>query len=594
MSQAIATNMLYQDLVMVYQALESTTSRLEMTDILADLFRSTDCGHIRRIVYLTQGGIVPDFYPEKLGMAEKLYLRTLLAATGANEAAVRELWAKEGDPGTVTEMVFENKRQTTLFSQPLTLDRVYDALLRVARLEGGGSQESKTRYLADILHDAKPSEAKYIARIVTGRMRLGVASQTVIDSLAQAFATKVEKGAVERAFNITSDLGLVGETLCRQGIVGLEEMHVRPGNPIRAMLAERLRSPEEILEKMDGRAMFEYKYDGLRVQAHIVDGSVTLFSRRLEDLTGQFPDVVKALQEAFTGTSAILEGECVPVDINTGEMLPFQEVSHRRGRKHGLTEAIEDYPVRVHLFDCLYLDGRDLTNEPLPDRRNALTRCTERTESVRLSEARVLDDPLAIQEFFTEALNAGCEGLMAKSIGDGSVYRAGSRGFLWIKYKKEYRSEMNDTVDLAVVGAFHGRGRRGGVYGALLMATYNPEEDRFETVSKLGSGFDDATLALLPERLDQFRRSDRHPLVESRMEADVWFEPSLVLEVLGAEISISPIHTSAHSKLKEGSGLAIRFPRFTGTFRDDKKARDATTSQEMLDMYGKQLRKVEG
>lgn len=586
-------SMLYQDLVKVYQALESTSSRLTMTDILADLFRSTDCAHIRPIVYMTQGGIVPDFYPEKLGMADKLYLRTLISATGAKESTVRKLWAEEGDPGSVTEKVFETKKQTTLFSEPLTLDRVYEALLRVARLEGNGSQETKMRCLADILHDAKPNEARYIARIVTGRMRLGVASQTVIDSLAQAFATKAEKPAVERAFNITSDLGLVGETLCQKGIAGLNKMHVMVGNPIRAMLAERLPSPEEILERMSGRAMFEYKYDGLRVQAHIRDGEITLYSRRLEDLTGQFPDVIKALKEAFTGRTAIVEGECVPVDINTGEMLPFQEVSHRRGRKHGLTEAIEDYPVRLHLFDCLYLEGEDLTMQPLPDRRTALTRCITVTENVRLSEARVLDDPAKVQEFFIEALNAGCEGLMAKSITDDSVYRAGSRGFLWIKYKKEYRSEMNDTVDLVVVGAFHGRGKRGGMYGALLMATYNPEEDRFETACKLGSGFDDATLAALPEKLDRFRQPSKHQLVESKMEADVWFEPSLVLEVLGAELSISPIHTCAHDRIRNGAGLAIRFPRFTGTFRDDKRPRDATTSQELMDMYNKQLKKVE-
>lgn len=592
--ECLPRGMQYQDLVKVYEALESTASRLEMTQILASLFRSTDCSHIKKIVYMTQGGIVPDFFPEKLGLADKLYLRTLVAATGGNEASIRDLWAREGDPGTVTQKVFENKKQTTLFSQPLTLDRVYDALLKIARAEGSGSQELKMRLLADILHDAKPNEAKYIARIVTGRMRLGVASQTVIDSLAQAFATKADKPEVERAFNITSDLGLVGETLCKKGLEGLREMRVRVGNPIRAMLAERLPSPEEILERMGGRAMFEYKYDGLRVQAHISKDAVRLYSRRLEDLTNQFPDVAKALREAFEGESAIFEGECVPVDIDTGEMLPFQEVSHRRGRKHELTEAIEGYPVRVQLFDCLYLDGEDLTLRPLPDRRSALTRSVSITDRVRFSEARVLDDPAKVQGFFQEALQAGCEGVMAKSLNDDSVYRAGSRGYLWIKYKKEYRSEMNDTVDLVAVGAFHGRGKRGGVYGALLMATYNSEEDRFETVCKLGSGFDDATLAALPEKLDPYRLPKAHGTVESKMEADVWFTPTVVLEVLGAEISISPIHTCGHGKIREASGLAIRFPRFTGAFRDDKKPRDATTTQELVDMYKKQLKRIEG
>ena len=197
--------MQYQDLVKVYEALESTSSRLEMTDILANLFRSADHKDIKKIVYMTQGGIVPDFYPEKLGLADKLYQRTLVMATGADEAFVRDLWAKEGDPGVVTERIFSTKKQTTLFSEPLTLERVYDALIKIARSEGLGSQDLKMKLLADILHDAKPNEAKYIARIVTGRMRLGVASQTVIDSLAVAFGSKNDKSAVERAFNITSD-----------------------------------------------------------------------------------------------------------------------------------------------------------------------------------------------------------------------------------------------------------------------------------------------------------------------------------------------------------------------------------------------------
>lgn len=583
--------MLFKDLVRVYEALESTSSRLEMTEILAELFRSSDCAQIRRIVYLTQGALVPDFYPEKLGLADKLYLRTLAMAAGAKESDIRQLWAREGDPGIVTEKAFGSKRQTTLFPTPLTLDRVYDSLLRIARSEGSGSQELKMRLLADLLIDATPVEARYLARIATGRMRLGVATQTVLDSLAQAFASKTDKAAVERAFNVTSDLGLVGEVLCKDGMEGLARLHVTVGNPLRAMLAERLPSPEEILERMGGRAMFEYKYDGLRIQAHIDGERVKLYSRRLEDLTGGFPDVVESLRKAFQGKSAILEGECVPMDINTGELLPFQEVSHRRGRKHGIAEAMEDYPVRVHLFDCLYLDGEDLTPLPLPDRRTALTRCIKVTEDVRLSEARVLDDVADVERFFTEALTAGCEGLMAKSINDDSVYRAGARGFLWIKYKREYRSEMTDTVDLVVVGAFHGRGRRGGLYGALLMATYNKDTDRFETVSKLGSGFDDATLAALPERLGRYRLPEKHPRVESRMNADIWFEPAVVLEVLGAELSLSPIHTCAFGKVREDAGLAIRFPRFTGVFRDDKEPRDATSTEELLSMYEKQRKK---
>ncbi|MFA5313260.1 MAG: ATP-dependent DNA ligase [Methanomassiliicoccales archaeon] len=585
--------MLFRDLADVYERLDATTSRLEMADILASFFKGAEPLDLRRSIYLTQGQLYPDYYPQKLGMADKLLIKTLASVTGTKEQAVQEAQLKEGDLGSVASHLYETKRQTTLFSEPLTLNRVYTALEKVSTSEGGGSQDSKMKQLADILHDASAVEAKYICRMVTGKMRLGVASMTVIDALSIAFATKEERDVIERAFNVTSDLGMVGETLSRGGLEGVRSLHVQVGNPIRAMLAERMSSPSDILERMGGGCAFEYKYDGVRVQAHIDGNSVKLFSRRLEELTGQFPDVVAAIKASFTAKSAIVEGECVPIDINTGEFLPFQEVSHRRGRKHGLSEAVEEYPVRFCLFDLLYLDGKDMTEETILKRRAALSSSFTTTDQLKLSEMRVLDNEIAVQSFFMEAIRDGCEGLMAKSIGPDSVYRAGSRGFLWIKYKKEYRSELNDTVDLVVVGAFAGRGKRKGFYGALLMATYNEAEDRFETVSKLGSGFDDAELAEILKVLEQHRIADRHHQVSSNMQADYWFEPAIVLEVLGAEITVSPIHTAAFGTVKKDGGLAIRFPRFTGKVRTDKGPREATTSTELLDMYRQQLKKID-
>ncbi len=586
--------MLFQELAHVYEQIEARSSRLEMTDILAGFFRNVDCGSLPKVIHLTQGQLYPDFYPNKLGLADRLLMRTMVMATGMKEEQVQEIWLKEGDPGIVAQKVFQTRKQRTLFNaEPLTLDRVYDGLVRITEAEGGGSQDMKMKLLAKLLSDATAEEAKFISRIVSGKMRLGVAAMTVVDALSVAFATKEERDVVERAFNISSDLGRVGQVLCSKGIEAVKEMKVQVGSPIRAMLAERLPSPKEILEKMGGRAAFEYKYDGVRVQAHITKSGITLYSRRLEDLTAQFPDVAKALRKAFKGESAIVEGECVPIDLNTGEMLPFQEVSHRRGRKHGLQDAIEDYPVKVFLFDCVFKDGEDLTSRPFPERRKVLEQSFERTEDVGYSEMRVLGEEGEVEKFFQEALKDGCEGLMAKSVEETSVYRAGSRGFLWIKYKKEYRSEMTDTVDLVVVGAFAGRGKRAGVYGALLMATYNDKDDVFETVCKLGSGFDDETLAKLPKLLEEYRTNAIQRKVRSKMEADFWFEPAVVLEVLGAEITISPIHTTAMSKIREGAGLAIRFPRFTGRIRDDKDAREATTSAELEAMYRRQLKTIE-
>ncbi|HOE52609.1 MAG TPA: ATP-dependent DNA ligase [Methanomassiliicoccales archaeon] len=585
--------MLFRELVDTYERLEATSSRLEMTEILAEAFRRFDPAEIRMAVYLTQGQLYPDFVPLKLGMADKLALKAIAFASGAGEPLVQELMRKEGDPGLVAYIVFQSKKQTTLFSEPLTLKRAYETLEAIARAEGGGSQEHKVKLLAKLLSDASPSEAKFLSRVITGRMRLGVSTMTIVDALAVAFASKEDRDAVERAFNVSSDLGLVAETLALHGLEGVKGIRVQVNRPLRAMLAERMSSPEEILERMGGRCAFEYKYDGVRLQAHICDGEVRLFSRKLDELTAQFPDVVAGLKRAVHARSAIVEGECVPVDTNTGEFLPFQEVSHRRGRKYGVHEAVEDYPVKLFLFDCILKDGEDLTDKPFLERRAALTSIVVPDETVALSEIRLLSSPAEVQAFFQEAIRDGCEGLMAKSVAENSVYRAGNRGFLWIKYKKEYRSEMTDTVDLVVVGAFAGRGKRRGLYGALLMATYDPATDTFQTVSKLGSGFDDAALAALPEMLANDRLAARHHLVDSKMEADFWFQPRLVLEVRGAEITLSPIHTCCFGAIRPDAGLAIRFPRFTGRFREDKEGRDATTSQEILAMYQAQLKRVE-
>jgi DNA ligase-1 len=246
------------------------------------------------------------------------------------------------------------------------------------------------------------------------------------------------------------------------------------------------------------------------------------------------------------------------------------------------------------LFDALYVDGMDLTLEPYPLRRRLLERAIVEGERVKLANSLVTNSVDELEKFFQEAIENGCEGLVCKSVAKDSVYQAGARGWLWIKYKRDYKSEMSDTVDLAVVGAFHGRGKRAGTYGALLLAAYNPENDTFETVTKCGTGFTDEDLAKLPKMLEKHVISHRHPRVNSMLQADVWFEPSTVIEVLGAEVTLSPIHTCAMDSIRKSSGLAIRFPRFTGNYRIDKAAEDATSTSEIVEMYRKQLKKIAG
>ncbi len=581
--------MRFTDLVEVYERLEATTKRLEMTEYLQEFFQKVDAAEMDKVVYLTQGSLLPEYKGVEMGLAEKLVVRALAFTTGLSQGEVEADWKRLGDMGSVGEEVLTRKKQRTLFGQPLTVQKVYDNLLRIATASGAGSQEEKIKLLADLLHDATPTEARYILRIVVGKMRLGVADMTIVDALAVAFATKEDRAVVERAYNVSSDLGTVAKKLAKKGLKGLKEIHLQLGIPVRAMLCERLPDLGQIFEKL-GKCALEYKYDGLRIQAHIEKGAVRLFSRRLEDLTEQFPDIVGEMKKAFTGKNAIVEGEAVPVDVNTGAFLPFQAVSIRRGRKYDIDKMAEEVPVHLLLFDCLHLDGKELIEEPYRKRHAALKRCIKATERVELAKTLVTDDVKQAEAFFDEALEKGCEGLIAKAL--DSQYEAGARGWQWIKYKRDYMAEMADTVDLVVVGAFAGRGRRAGTYGALLMTAYDGQEDMFRTVCKLGSGFDDETLFALPERLKQYRVKGVHSRVDSKLEADAWFEPAVVIEVLGAEITLSPMHTCGLGVLKEGAGLAIRFPRFTGRWRDDKKPRDATSVEELVSMYKSQLKKV--
>ena len=587
--------MLYSRIVETYAKIEATTKRLEITRLLVELIDDTPQSIIDRVVYLTQGKLYPDFLGIELGVAEKLLFRALATVTGQAEVKVTILYKKLGDLGTVAEQLLKEKTQVSFESEALTVEQVYDAFDTVAHEAGQGSTNSKLRHLTSLLGKASPIEAKYITRMALGRLRLGVADMTILDALAISLGGgKESKPILERAYNRSSDLGYVARTLATEGMKVIEFLKVTVGRPIRPMLAERLSEAKTILAKMNGECAAEYKYDGLRIQAHISPKGTTLFSRRLENITGQFPDVQQLLKNNLEETELILEGEAVPVDSATGELLPFQLISQRRGRKYDLEKTIRDIPVAFFPFDLLYADTIDYTDQPYLKRRERLRKLIPKSERLDLSQQKICNDPVQLDEFMQEAVADGCEGLMIKSIGPDSTYTAGARGWTWIKYKRDYKSEMQDSVDLAIVGAFAGRGRRGGTYGALLLAAYDKSNDVFRTVCKCGSGFTDEDLDKLPRLLERHRVDHRHSRVDSKIEADVWLVPALVLEIVGAEITLSPIHTCGMNSIRPGAGLAVRFPRFTGKYREDKSAEDCTTTDEIVEMYRAQLKKVAG
>ncbi len=568
--------------------ISATTKRLEMTDHLVNLFKSTPGDVIDKVVYLTQGKLYPDFAGIEIGMAEKMALRALAMASGLSMDEVKQELNRKGDIGLAAENLLKTKKQTALHKRELLVQDVYDSLDRIAGTTGAGSVDIKVRTLSGLLSDAGPVEAKYIMRTVTGKMRLGIADMTILDALAQAFASREARKAIERAYNLTSDLGDVARALSREGIEGIKEYHAKIGRPVGMMLAQRLENAGEIVEKL-GKAICEWKYDGERIQIHKLGDEVSLFSRRLENITGQYPDVAALVRQNLKVNEAIIEGECVAVDPDTGTMLPFQQLMHRR-RKYGIEEAAKKFPAHMYLFDALLVEGEDLTQKPLIERRERLRNVIIETNGFRLVYSLISDNVKEIEAFFESAIENGCEGLILKD--EDSIYQAGARSWLWIKLKRSFKSKMIEPIDVVIVGALMGRGRRSGSYGALLVAVYDHERDVFPTITKLGSGFTDEDLKNLPDILSPYRLEHKHARVESKLEADIWFEPALVIEIIGDELTLSPVHPCAYNEIRENAGIAVRFPRFTHRWRKDKAPEDATTVEEIVDMYKAQLKRI--
>jgi ATP-dependent DNA ligase len=692
---------LLSKLVDTFEKMEETKSRLLLTDHLVSLLRTTQCEVIDKVIYLIQGKLGPPYEGIELGLAEKMAIRALAQSSGKSVTEILAIYRKKGDLGDTAAEALKTKNQDTLFYQEMTVERVFTTLYKIAKTTGSGSQETKLRLVSRLLNETTSREARYIMKFLMGTLRLGIADFTVLDSLSIAFThDKSNRSILENVYNVSGDLGMVARELACNGIEAVRSIQITLFKPIRPMLAERASSIEEGLTRMEGIAGAEYKLDGERVQIHkgknnrkdkdkvkdkigiSNDGAkVVLFSRRLENITSHYPDVVEAIRNTNNLKEVILEGEIVAVDPSTSEYLPFQELMHRR-RKYGVEEAMQSYPVVVNIFDVLYNDAKSVTSNPYKKRRQILkelfkignladndvtaktrvrtnargkgagkkrsgnkgklasgeeegshgseARITEKTnaksniavqektllrqDGLSQAEKRVVaddtqyssrdatadriqlitqimsSDEKEIQKFMDSAIEAGCEGIMLKH--RESVYRAGSREYLWIKVKREYRSELADTLDLVIIGALYGRGRRVGKYGALLLGVYDEKQDLFRSVSKVGTGFTDKHLESFYNSLERFRIAHKSPRVDTRMDQmDVWFEPKIVIEVIASEITLSPAHTAGLNSIREGYGLALRFPKFTGKIRDDKSPEDATTVHELIEAFKRQLKK---
>ncbi len=578
----------FKPVVEAFEQMEQTSSRLALTEFLVALLKKTPPVMIDKVTYLIQGKLYPDYEGIELGVAEKMVIRAIASSSGKDQPQIERIYQKTGDLGDAAGEAMKPKGQSTLFSEPMTVERVYSTFDRVARTAGSGSQETKLRLISSLLNDATVAEGRYIIKFVMGQLRLGIADYTVLDALAVAFTgDKANRQVLENAYNVSSDLGTVAKLVATKGLEAVRSIKITLFKPIRPMLAERITTSEEALERMEGKAAVEYKLDGERVQLHKGKNTVELFSRRLEKITSHYPDLEGAVKSIES--EVILEGEVVAINSQTGEYLPFQELMHRR-RKYGVEEAMENYPVAMNFFDVLYVDGKSKMELTYMERRKLLKKIIAgvKNDKVRLIEQTIATKPEEIDRFMAAAIENGCEGVMIKQM--SSSYRAGARGYAWVKLKREYSNDLADTLDLVIVGALHGRGRRAGKYGALLLAAYDQKADMFQSVTKVGTGFTDVHLEQFYKELEQHVINRRHPRVETGMDMDAWFEPKMVIEVIASEITLSPSHAAALNALRPGYGLALRFPKFTGKIRDDKKPEDATSTEEIVTMYKRQLK----
>jgi DNA ligase-1 len=605
--------MLFKEISEYFNKIEQASSRLIMTDILAELFEKMPAEESKKTVYLLQGRIAPQFEGKEIGFGEKLIAEGIAKATGFTREEVDKKFNETGDLGNTAEEFTKKKKQLALNAQPLTIDKVFSNLKKMSEAEGTGSQELKKKLLAELFNSASPTEARYIARIPLGNIRLGIGDPTIMDAYATALTKKeqekIESGRkdatkkkdekeiddkkrklktsvrekIESAYNVDSDLGEIAEILKTKGLKGLEEIKISPGKPIRVTAAERLPNAKEIIEKL-GKCAAEFKYDGFRLQVSKDNDKIKIFSRHSEEITNMFPEIIEAAKTQLIPKKCIVEGEALAYNEETQEYYPFQ-VTIQRKRKYEIEKKAKEYPLKLFLFDVMYAEGENQMEKPFIERRKKLESILREGEIIKLSEQKIIDNAENLEEFFEEAISKGLEGIMAKDL--NAKYIAGARKFAWIKLKRSYKGTLEDTLDLAIIGYYKGKGKRTQFgLGALLVATYNNKKDLFESVAKIGTGMSEETLKQLEEILSKIITKQKPARVITELEPEHWVIPKHVIEVRADEITLSPMHSCGKEK---GKGYALRFPRMIKS-RSDKKPEDATTTEEIKNMYKNQKR----
>ena len=581
----------YSKLVDIYEHLNKTTKRLEKTHIISEFLKDVSVDDIEHVMLLLEGRVFPSYDSREIGVASRLMLKALGAATGISIDKIENEWKKLGDLGLVAELIVKTKKQATLQSTKLTLKKVFDNVRKLAGLEGQGTVDRKTQLIAELLTSAKPVESKYIVKTILGEMRIGVGQVAMRDAIVWAFFRnkigivytkdgndiEVEDrevynkylDAVQSAYDVTNEFALVAKAAKSKGLEGLENMCMHAGIPIQVMLALKADTIEDAFETVGRPAAVEFKYDGFRIQAHKDEkGKIRLFTRRLEDVTNQFPDVVEFVKKNVEGKSFIIDSEAVGYDKKTGKYLPFQNISQRIKRKYDIGRISIDFPVELNVFDIIYYKGKSLINEKFEKRRNLLEKIIrQQPKKIVLSKIKIVSEKKEVDKFFREAVNAGNEGLMFKSL--DAPYKPGARVGYMIKFKS-----MMETLDLVIVGAEWGEGKRSKWLSSYSIACVN-ENNNFVEIGKASTGLKEKE----EEGLSFMEMTKLlKPLIISEKGKEVKVKPKIVIEVGYDEIQKSPTYES---------GFALRFPRVE-KLRDDKGPDEASTLDYVRKLYSSQ------
>lgn len=575
--------MQFSELTQYFEKLEKTSSRLVLIEILSELFKKTPSSEIEKIVYLIQGRLAPFFAPIEIGMAEKTVAEALALAYGSTKEEVIKEFNKLGDMGLAAEQ-FNLKPKISNVKSQISVGEVCEILLQIANTKGEGTVEKRQILLSDLLKKLDATSAKHLVRIPLGNTRLGIGDPTVLDALATAkLGNKSNRKLLEGAYNRTSDLGLIAKTLWDRGLKAVQKLELRVGYPVRSELCERLPNPKKAIEKM-GEVDVQYKYDGFRVQLHKNGDEVRMFSRNLEEMTHMFPELIEAVKKQIKAKTIILDSEALAYNPESEEFLPFQETTKRR-RKHRIEEMAKSLPLKAFVFDILYKDGESLIDKPLTKRMEILKEVLPEDDVLIRTKNQTINDIKTLTVLLEDAISKGLEGLVIKKL--ESPYEAGARNFNWVKLKRHSSGELNDTIDCVILGYITGKGKRitfGA--GALLVGVYDKEKDEFMTVCKIGTGLTDEEWREIHKRADKIKVENKPARVNSSITPSVWIRPEIVIEVLADEITRSPIHTAG--KTETEPGYALRFPRLVSFRNADKKAEDATSVTELIEMYGQQ------